>query len=113
MDSQAMAKKIAAIMDDRKGKDIQIIDTSKTLAITDNFIICNGTSTTQVRAIADEIMFKLRTEDGIECHHTEGYDSASWILIDYIDVVAHVFLQADREFYNLERLYSDGIVERK
>ncbi|MBQ3847897.1 MAG: ribosome silencing factor [Clostridia bacterium] len=113
MDSKELAKKIAEIMEDRKGKDVQIIDTSKSLIITDSFIICNGTSTTQVRAIADEIMFKLKEEYGIECHHTEGYETASWILIDYIDVVAHVFLQEDREFYNLERLYSDGIVERK
>lgn len=113
MDSKELALKIAEIMDDRKGKDIQIIDTSASLKITDYFVICNGTSTTQVKAIADEITYKIKEECGIECHHTEGYESGSWILIDFIDAVAHVFLQADREFYNLERLYSDGIVERK
>ena len=113
MNSEELTNKIVAIMEDRKAKDIQVIDTSKSTIITDRFIICNGTSTTHVRGIADEIMFKLRTEDDLVCHHTEGYDTAGWILIAYIDVVVHVFLKDQREFYNLERLWSDGIVERK
>ena len=113
MESEEMAKKIAEIMEDRKGKDIQIIDTSKALVITDRFIVCNGTSTTQVRAIADEIVWKMKEAYGIEAHHVEGYESSSWILVDFIDVVAHVFLQEERKFYNLERLYESMPAERK
>ena len=60
-----------------------------------------------IKGIADEIEFKMG-EAGVECKHSEGYDSASWILLDFVDVVAHVFLQEEREFYNLERLWKDS-----
>ena len=107
MDSKAMAEKISEIMDDRKAKNIEVIDTSGLTDIADYFIICSGTSTTHVRGIADEIEKKMG-ECGLKCAHLEGYDSAGWILLDYLDVVAHVFLADQREFYNLERLWKDS-----
>lgn len=107
MNSKTMAEKIAAIMEDRKAKDIEVIDTSSLTDITDYFIICSGTSTTHVRGIADEIEKKMG-ESGLQCAHLEGYDTAGWILLDYLDVVAHVFLTDQREFYNLERLWKDS-----
>ena len=107
MTSQEMADKIAAIMDDRKAKNIEIIDTSKLTEITDYFIIGSGTSTTHVRGIADEIEVKMK-EAGIPCSHIEGYDTAGWILLDFTDVVAHVFIEDQREFYNQERLWKDS-----
>ncbi len=107
MTSKEMADKIAAIMDDRKAKNIEIIDTTKLTDVTDYFVICSGTSTTHVKGIADEVEFKM-SEAGVQCKHTEGYDSASWILLDFVDVVAHVFIQEEREFYNLERLWKDS-----
>ena len=107
MTSKEMADKIASIMDDRKAKDIEIIDTTKLTDVTDYFIICSGTSTTHVKGIADEVEFKM-SEAGVKCKHTEGYDSAGWILLDFVDVVAHVFLQDQREYYNLERLWKDS-----
>lgn len=107
MDAKAIAEKISAIMDDRKAKNIEVIDTSKMTDITDYFIICSGTSTTHVRGIADEIEKKMG-ESGLKCAHLEGYDTAGWILLDYLDVVAHVFLEEQREFYNLERLWKDS-----
>ena len=107
MTTKEMAEKVAAIMDDRKAKNIEVIDTTKMTDVTDYFIICSGTSTTHVKAIADEVEFKMK-EAGVECSHTEGYDSAQWILLDFTDVVAHVFIEDQREYYNLERLWRDS-----
>lgn len=112
MNSREMADKVAAIMDDRKAKSIEVIDTSKLTDVTDYFIICSGTSTTHVRGIADEIEAKM-SEAGVACSHIEGYDTAGWILLDFIDIVAHVFLEDQREFYNLERLWKDSAGKRK
>ncbi len=107
MESKLLAEKIKKVLDDRKGKNIEIIDTSKQTIITDYFIICSGTSTTHLRGLADEVEEKL-AEEGKKCIHKEGYDTAKWILLDYLDVVVHLFLEEEREFYNLERLWRDG-----
>ena len=69
--------------------------------------MCSGTSSTHLRGIADLVEEKLE-EKGIKCAHLEGYDTASWILMDYLDVVVHIFLESEREFYNIERLWKDG-----
>ncbi len=107
MDLEILVNKIVAAMEDKKAKDINVIDIHNITIIADYFVICSGTSTTHIKAIADEIDFKL-AEMGLEAYHKEGYDTAKWILLDYADVVVHVFHQEDRGFYNLERLWSDG-----
>lgn len=73
------------------------------------FIIANGTSNTQVKMLADEVEYQLG-EMGIKPHKVEGYQSGNWIVLDYIDVVVHIFLTETREFYSLERLWADGDV---
>ncbi|WP_110462575.1 ribosome silencing factor [Ruminiclostridium sufflavum] len=107
MDSKKLADKIMEAMQEKKAKDINMIDIHNITTIADYFVICSGTSTTHIKAIADEIDVKLN-EIGVEPYHKEGYDTARWILLDYADVVVHVFHQEDREFFNLERLWSDG-----
>lgn len=108
MDSKKLVDKIIEVMQDKKGKDISVIDIHNITVIADYFVICSGTSTTHIKAIADEIDFKL-SEIGLEpSYNKEGYDTARWILLDYADVIIHVFHQEDRSFYNLERLWSDG-----
>lgn len=107
MDSKTLIDKIVAAMEEKKARDIDIIDIHNITVIADYFVLCSGTSTTHIKAIADEIDFKL-SELGLEALHKEGYDTARWILLDYADVVIHVFHQEDRSFYNLERLWSDG-----
>ena len=107
MDSTTMAEKIKGIIDDRKGKSIDIIDLRELTIVADYFVIASGTSTTHLRGIADEVMFKME-EAGIKPLHVEGYDTASWILLDYNDVIVHIFLQSEREFYNLEKLWKQG-----
>ncbi|MDR0287209.1 MAG: ribosome silencing factor [Clostridiales bacterium] len=110
MTSKEMAEKIAKLMEDRKAKNIQIINIENVTIVTDYFIICSGTSTTHNRGIADLIMEELN-KLGKSCSHIEGYETARWILIDYFDVVVHIFHEEDRQFYNLERLWRDGIFE--
>ncbi len=111
METRELAGKIEAILEDRKGKQIEIIDTSNVTIVTDYFIICSGTSTTHLRGLADDVLDKLRKE-GLTCAHVEGYDTARWILLDYLDVVVHLFLEEERDFYSLERLWRSGSAER-
>jgi ribosome-associated protein len=93
----------------KKAKDINVIDIRGISVLADFFIICSGTSTTHIKAIADEVGQKA-TEMGSIQLHLEGYATARWILMDYGDIVVHVFHEEDRSFYNLERLWSDGIL---
>lgn len=107
MDSSLLANKITDLIFNKKGYDVKIIDLRKLTTITDYFVICTGDSDTQVKAIADEVDKQLRDE-GIKSWHTEGYQGLNWVLIDFVDVVVHVFKKEIREFYNLEKLWGDA-----
>ena len=91
----------------RKAQNITIMDMRRTLPVTDYFLIASGTSTTQAKAIADAIEEKLE-ESGLKLLHKEGYREAHWILLDYGYFVAHIFINDERQFYNLEQLWSDA-----
>lgn len=96
-----------------KGKDIVMMDMRKLHnASFDYFVICHGTSNTQVEAIADSVLGEVKKHMGISAFHREGYENAEWILLDYSDVVVHVFLDRTREFYQLESLWADAEVTR-
>lgn len=95
------------ILNDKKAKNIEIIDISDVSVLADYFLICSGTSNTHIRALADELDFKME-ETGYNLLHKEGYDSARWILLDFGEVVVHIFHEEDRSFYSLERLWADG-----
>ena len=107
MDSPQLANKITDLIFNKKGYDVKIIDLRKLTTITDYFVICTGDSDTQVKAIADEVDKQLRDE-GIKSWHIEGYQGLNWVLIDFVDVVVHVFKKETREFYNLEKLWGDA-----
>ena len=102
-----MTDKAVEILEGKKARDLDVIDISGVSILADCFIICSGTSTTHIRALADELELKM-TEAGYNTLHKEGYDSARWILMDFGDVIAHIFHEEDRSFYKLERLWSDG-----
>lgn len=101
------AQIIAEGADAKKAKDIVILDMRGVSFMTDYFIICHGNSTTQVKAIADSVEEKMR-EQGIKPLRREGISDAHWILLDYADCVVHIFMEEDRHFYNLERLWGDA-----
>ncbi len=107
MDSKIFAEKIANIIFNKKGYDVKILDLRKVASFADFFVICSADSDTQVKAIADEIDKSLRDE-GIKCWHKEGYIALSWVLLDYVDVVVHIFKKETREFYNIEKLWGDA-----
>lgn len=99
-------------MQDKKAQDIAVIDLrSQQNAIADYFIICSGTSNTQVEAIADSIQNMVYKESKESPRHKEGYETAEWVLVDYVDVVAHVFQKNKREHYGLEDLWGDAEIE--
>lgn len=94
---------------DIKGKNIVKIDLrSVDDAPTDFFIVCEGDSSTQIRAISDNIQRRLKTELGVAPYHSEGVESAKWVLVDYFQTVVHVFYPETREFYDIEELWSDA-----
>ena len=94
-------------LDDKKGKDIKVLHTTDQTTLADYFIICNGASNTQVRALADAVE-EAMSKAGEEPHHIEGHRGGQWTLMDYSSVVVHVFTDEGREFYGLERLWNDG-----
>ncbi len=107
MTSLELAKKIAHILDDRKGREIKVVKIDEISTLADYFIFATGTSNTQVRSLADEVEMKLKGEN-IMPSHVEGYRSNSWVLLDYSNVVVHIFTTEGREFYDLDRLWADA-----
>jgi len=107
LESSQLANKITDLIFNKKGFDVKILDLRKLTTITDYFVVCSGDSDTQVKAIADEVDKEMRDE-GIRPWHTEGYQALNWILIDFVDVVVHIFKKETREFYNLEKLWGDA-----
>jgi len=93
-----------------KAEDIQVIDLTGLADFTDFFIVASGGSNTHVKAVADSVLEGMR-ELGQKPWHREGYDSSKWILLDYVDVVVHVFQREVREYYALERLWADAPIE--
>lgn len=105
--SKEMVKLAYEALEEKKGEDIQVIDLKDISVIADYFIIANGANSPQVDALVDSVKDKLGRK-GYEPLRIEGIRSASWILMDYGDVIVHVFSKEDRLFYNLERIWRDG-----
>ena len=97
----------AKALSDKKGQDIKVLKTDKLTSLCDYFVICTGTSSTHIKTLTDEID-KAMSEAGEPPIRREGYRSGNWVLLDFGCVVAHVFTEDTREFYNLERLWSDA-----
>lgn len=105
--SKEMVKLAFAALGEKKGEDIQIIDIQEISVLADYFIIANGSNPNQVKAMADQVEETLG-KAGYEVKQIEGYQSANWILMDYKDIIVHVFCKEDRLFYDLERIWRDG-----
>ena len=107
MTTLEQAKETAKILSDKKGVNVKVIEITDVSAIADYMVIATGNSSTHVKALADEVEEQLDTM-GISVSHIEGYRSNSWILLDYVDIIVHVFSNEAREYYDLERLWEDG-----
>lgn len=106
MDSNDIIKTAVKAIDSKKGENIEIIGIEDLTVLAEYFIIATGTSTTQVKALADEVEYKLSLA-GAQPHHIEGRNTP-WVCLDYNSVVIHIFYKDQRDFYRLERLWEDG-----
>ena len=105
--SEEIARAIAEVLDNMKARDIKLLHVSDKTVMTDYFVICSGTSNTQIRALSGEVEYKLG-ERGIAPLHIEGYDGGTWIAMDHAHVMVHIFSREQREFYKLEKLWGDA-----
>jgi ribosome-associated protein len=109
LQSLELAKKIVNAIADKKGSDIVLLDLRSISLLADYFVICSGESERQVKAIVDEVTKKIK-EEGVGPLQIEGDSSSGWVLMDYGDVIVHVFAPAVRSYYQLEELWSDALV---
>jgi len=96
-------------LEDKKAEDVRVIDISEVSTIADYFIIASGTNRSQMQALADNVEEKLGRA-GLPLKQVEGYDGANWILMDYRDIIVHIFDKENRLFYDLDRIWRDGKV---
>ena len=105
--SAEMAKLAIAALEDKKAEDIKVIDISEVSVIADYFIIAGGTNRSQIQALSDNVEEQLG-KAGYPSKQVEGYDTANWILMDFQDVIVHIFDKENRLLYDLERIWRDG-----
>ncbi len=111
--SEMMAQIVAHGMQEKKGQAVTLLDLRKIPnALFDFFIICHAQSTTHVESIADSIEFEMHKALNEKPLHVEGYTNGEWILLDYVNIVAHVFLEDKRKFFNLEGLWADADIKQ-
>ena len=104
-----MTKTAVECLKEKKAENIQIIDISSVSSLGDYFIIANGTNRNQIQALSDNIQERLGKE-GVHPKQVEGYNNANWVLLDYRDIIVHIFDKESRSFYDLERIWRDGVI---
>jgi len=107
--SQLHAQRISELMLEKKALDIKIIDVRNITTLTDFFVICTSESEPQSRAITDHVNLTMKAE-GHASWHTEGYQYLDWVLVDFVNIVVHIFSKTTREYYEFERLWADGTI---
>ena len=107
IDSRELAREIAKVLDEKKAENIVAIETEEVTIVSDVFVIANGTSNTHTKSLADDVEYEIKKRLGVDPEHIEGRASG-WILLDYGTVLVHVFDRESREYYNLERLWTDA-----
>ena len=108
MAPEALARRIVAVADDKGATDLVAIDVSDLLGYTDFLIIGTASNERQAKAIAEEVQYRLKHDDGLLAKRVEGLPEARWILVDYIDCILHVFVTETRELYRLEQLWGEA-----
>ena len=105
-DAKTLADAIADVLDSKKGHDIKVLHVADKTVIAEYFVLCTGNSNTQIKALAGETEFRI-AQRGIQPYGVEGRDNNSWMILDYSNVIVHIFSREAREFYNLDKLYAD------
>jgi ribosome-associated protein len=106
--SDELARLCAEFAANKKAEDVVVLDLRNLVSFADYFVICSGTSEPHLKAIAGEIQERLREEHGTKPHNVDGYPMSQWIVVDYYDVLVHIFHTEKRAFYSLEDLWSDA-----
>ena len=106
--AKALAEKISLILDDKKARQVKIIETNKQTIIADYFVIATGTSSTHIRALSGEVDFQLNQSADLQPSRISGLDSNDWIILDYDSVLVHIFNSEAPDYYKLEKLWGDG-----
>jgi ribosome-associated protein len=106
--SEALARRIAAVADEKGATDIVAIDVSELLGYTDYLVIGTARNERQAKAVADEVQLRLKREDELIAKRVEGLPEARWILVDYLDCILHVFIAETRDLYRLEQLWGEA-----
>ena len=101
-----VARAIETFLDNKKGRDIKVLHVEDVTSIADYFVVCTATSNTHVKALSGEVEYQLDRR-GVNAYHIEGRDNNSWVVLDYCNVLVHIFNREAREFYNLDKLYEN------
>ena len=101
-----VAKAIEEFLDNKKGRDIKVLHVEDVSNIADYFVVCTATSNTHVKALSGEVEYQLGRR-GVNAYHIEGRDNNSWVVLDYCNVLVHIFNREARDFYNLDKLYEN------
>lgn len=113
IESEALRDIIVKGIQEKKGKDILSFNLAKIPnAVTNYFVLCDGNTKIQVEAIAESVEEEVRKANKGKPWHKEGFENAEWILLDYVDVVVHIFQEDTRAFYNLEKLWADAVIKQ-
>lgn len=107
-DSTKLIETITEALLEKKGKDIVLLDVRGLTTLTDYFVVCHGTSDTQIRALANSVSEKTKKDLNEAVWQKEGMDAKRWIILDYVNVVVHIFTKEKREFYGIERMWNDA-----
>ncbi|MCC5941525.1 MAG: ribosome silencing factor [Balneolaceae bacterium] len=109
-DSKQLLDAIIEGLHEKKAKDVKLLDVRELTTLTDYFLICHGTSETQIRALANSAMEKVKETLGENVWKQEGMDARRWIILDYVNVVVHIFSEEKREYYGIERMWNDAVI---
>lgn len=107
-DSKKLIDAIVEGLLEKKAKDIKLLDVRALTTLTDYFVVCHGTSETQIRALANSAIEKVKEELGENVWKKEGLDARRWIILDYVNVVVHIFSEEKRAYYGIERMWNDA-----
>lgn len=109
MEARELVKSVCKALNDKKGEDVKVIDISKISVMADYFVIASGRNKNQVNALVDAVQDELEKE-GVTPRQREGYGLGNWVLLDFGDIIVHVFDRENRFFYDLDRIWSDGVI---
>lgn len=109
-DSDILVRHVTEGLLEKKGREIKVLNVSELTTLTDCFVVCHGTSDTQIRALANSVIDTVKQSTGENPWQMEGMDSRNWIIIDYVNVVVHIFNEEKRDYYGIERMWNDAAV---